>query len=135
MTDVVVELKDKKSKQKLLDEWITKLIFPGDVKDFIQEKKGYNYPDGEFFREFCFYTEEHKYLITAIIREKDDGYLGCGVSCRKMRPGEDWNRGNDLRDGPFSKETWNAIIHSIVTYELVKLSKFQRPEQIPDINA
>jgi hypothetical protein len=131
----IVELKDKKSKQKLLDEWIAKLIFPGKVKDFIQEKKAYNSPQHGYYREFCLYTEDNKYSITAIDREGDDGYLGCVVSCRKARAGEEYNRGNDLPDGPFKEETWNTIIYAIVNYELVKLSDFQRPEKIPDINA
>lgn len=134
MTEVV-ELKDKKSKQKLLDEWVAQLIFPGKIEDFIQDTKGYNSPEGEHFKEFCFYTEDNKYTITAIDRKTDDGYLGCGVSCRKVRPGEDWIRGNDLRDGSFKEETWNAITLSIVSYELVKLSKYKKPDQIPDINA
>jgi hypothetical protein len=134
MTEVV-EMKDKKSKQKLLDEWIAKLIFPGKVKDFIQEKKSFNVPGGEHYREFCFYTEDNKYSVIAIDREKDDGYLGCGVSCRKVRAGEEWIRGNDLPDGSFAEETWNTIIYAIVNYELVKLSNFKKPDQIPDINA
>ena len=134
MTDVV-DLKEKKSKQKVLDEWIAKLIFPGKVSDFIQEKKGYNSPDGEHYREFCFYTEDNRYSITAIDRNEDEGYLGCGVSCRKVRAGEDWIRGNDLPDGPFTEETWNTIIYAIVNYELVKLSQYQKPDEIPDINA
>jgi len=134
MTDVV-DLKDKKGKQKLLDEWVSKLIFPGLVKDFIQEKKSFDVGNGEHFREFCFYTEDNKYSVIAIEREKDDGYLGCGVSCRKVRAGEDWIRGNDLPDGPFTKETWDTIIYAIVNYELIKLSKFQKPDEIPDINA
>lgn len=134
MTDVL-DLKDKKSKQKQLDEWIAKLIFPGDVKDFIQERKGYNSPEHGYYREFCFYTEDNKYVFTAIDREGDDGYLGCGVTCRKARPGEGYNRGNDLPDGPFAHETWNTIINAIVSYELVKLSDYKKPNEIPDINA
>ena len=134
MTDVV-DIKEKKSKQKLLDEWVAELVFPGKVKDFIQEKKGYNSPTGEYYREFCFYTENNKYSITSVDRKDDDGYLGCGVSCRKARPGEGWFRGNDLSDGPFTKETWNMIVRAIVNYELVKLSEYQKPDQIPDINA
>ncbi|MHA1623147.1 MAG: hypothetical protein ACTSVO_13525 [Candidatus Heimdallarchaeaceae archaeon] len=135
MTEVV-EMKDKKSKHKLLDEWVAKLIFPGAVKDFIQVKSEFAVGgDGEHYKEISFYTEENKYSIIAIEREKDDGYLGCGVTCRKVRPGEEWHRGNDLPDGPFTEETWNTIIYAIVNYELVKLSKFQRPDQIPDINA
>lgn len=134
MTDVL-DLKDKKSKQKQLDEWIAKLIFPGKPEDFIQVKSSFRVADEEEYKEFSFYTEDNKYSIIAIDREKDDGYLGCGVSCRKVRAGEDWIRGNDLPDGPFIQETWNTIVYAIVNYELVKLSKYQKPDQIPDINA
>ena len=131
----VVKIKDKKSKQKLLEEWVAQLIFPGKVGDFIQDTKGYNSPEDEHFKEFCFYTEDNKYTITAIDRKKDDGFLCCGVTCRKYRPGEGYHRGNDLRDGSFTKETWDTIVHAIVSYELVKLSKYKKPDQIPDINA
>ena len=134
MTDVV-ELKDKKSKQKLLEEWVAKLIFPGEVKNFIQVKSEFAVGDGEHYKEFSFYTEDNKYSIIAIEREKDEGFLGCGVSCRKARPAEDWVRGNDLPDGPFTEETWNTIIYAIVNYELVKLSKYKKPDEIPDLNA
>ena len=134
MTDVL-DLKDKKSKQKQLDEWIAKLIFPGEIKDFIQVKSQFAVGDGEHYKGFSFYTEDNKYSIIAIEREKDEGYLGCGVTCRKPRPGEDYNRGNDLPDGPFTYETWNTIIYAIVNYELVKLSDYKKPNEIPDINA
>ena len=131
----IVQLKDKKSKQKMLNEWITKLIFPAKMDKFIQEKKGYNSKEHGDYREFCFYTEDNKYSITAMDRQGDDGYLGCGVTCRKHRAGEEFNRGNDLRDGPFTEETWNSITLAIVSYELVKLSEHRKPDQIPDINA
>jgi hypothetical protein len=131
----VVELKDKKPKQKLLDEWIAQLIFPGKTKDFIQEKKAYHSEEHGYYRDCCFYTEDNKYSITAIDRKEDDGYLGCGVTSRKSRAGEEYFRGNDLADGPFTKETWDRILLSIVNYELVKLSKFKKPDQIPDLNA
>jgi hypothetical protein len=49
-----------------------------------------------------------------------------------MRAGEDWVRGNDLPDGPFSKETWDRIIYAIVRYELVKLTPYKKPESIPE---
>ena len=134
MTDVV-ELKDKKSKQKLLEEWVAKLIFPGEVKNFIQVKSEFAVGDGDHHKEFSFYTEDNMYSITAIERSEDDGYLACGVTCRKARAGEGHIRGNDLPDGPFTKETWNTIVYAIVNYELVKLSKYKKPDQIPDINA
>ena len=42
---------------------------------------------------------------------------------RKPRAGEDWNRGRDLADGSYTKETWDKIISNIVSYELVKVIK------------
>jgi len=121
------------TKMQMLDQWLKELIFPGDVEDFFQERSGQG--DGKKeTRSFCFYTEEYLYLITAVERfdgDKDD-YLGCQVSARKARPGEDWLRGNDLPDGPFTKKTWDRIIYAIVSYELVKLSKFQKPDTVPE---
>ena len=67
------------------------------------------------------------WLNVARHRPDDDGYLGCQVTARKARAGEDWNRGNDLPDGPFTEETWRQILNSIINYELVILSKFTKP--------
>lgn len=68
------------------------------------------------------YTFTNCYTIFA----KDDdngGYLGCGVTARKSRPGETWLRGNDLPDGKLNRSTWNRIIKGIVCYELEDISK------------
>jgi len=128
----VVELETRElSKMELLDQWLAQLIFPGKVEDFIQELKGSGDPE-EVKRKFCFYTEEHQYIINAIERSDENSYLGCGVLTRKERAGEDWKRGNDLPDGPFNKETWNRIIYAIVNYELVKLTPFVKPDGIPE---
>ena len=78
------------------------------------------------------YTDEYHYQIIAIDREEDDGYLGCQVSSRKPRAGEDWTRGNDLPDGPFNRETWNKILNAMINYELVKLTKYKKPGTIPE---
>jgi hypothetical protein len=120
-----------KSKMDMLDKWIGKLIFPGEVEDFVKEIKNLKY-EGYFYRETCIYTDAYKYRLCAIDRVEDEGYLGCQVSARKARAGEDWTRGNDLRDGPFLKETWFKILSSIINYELVKLSKFKQPDSIPE---
>jgi hypothetical protein len=131
----VVSITDKEpTRMEMLDQWIKELVFPGDVKDFIQEIDGEGSPK-EVKRRFCFYTDEHKYVIVAIERSVGRSYLGCQVSTRRMRAGEDWVRGNDLPDGEFTKETWNSIIEAVVRYELVKLSKYQKPDSIPDLNA
>jgi len=130
----VISITNKEAtKIESLEQWLKELIFPGKVKDFFQEISGQG-DKKENTRNFCFYTEEYQYFITAVERhdgDKDD-YLGCQVSARKTRPGEDWLRGNDLPDGPFTKKTWDRIIYSIVSYELVKLSEFQKPDTVPE---
>lgn len=126
------EMVKVKSKHQLLDIWIAELTFPGKVSGFIQEVSGSGDGKGEVRRQFCFYTDEHKYSITAIDRKGNKGYLGCTASTRKSRAGEDWTRGNDLPDGPFNKNTWNKIILGILRYEIIKLSAYKRPEGIPE---
>ena len=133
--DKVINFKDAvevKSKHQLLDMWIADFTFPGKVSNFIQDVAGHGTGDGEVSWQFCFYTDEHKYSITAIDRKGDEGYLGCTASTRKPRAGEDWTRGNDLPDGPFNKKTWDKIILGILRYEIIKLSAYKRPEGIPE---
>ena len=128
----VIELTDKDlTLMEMLDQWLVELVFPGKSKDFIQEIEGSG-DTKEVKRKLCFYTEEHQYFITAIERPAGESYIGCGVTTRKARAGEDWLRGNDLPDGPFNKETWNRIIYAIVNYELVKLTPFKKPDTIPE---
>jgi hypothetical protein len=111
--------------------WLNNLIYPGKYDDFIEVIKEYK-TDSEDFLNVCFYTEEHQYFIRAVDKKEEDGYLGCVVSCRKPRAGEDWTRGNDLPDGPLNKETWDNILRSIVRYEIVKLSEYRKPDYKPD---
>lgn len=130
----VISITDKETtKMQMLDQWMKELIYPGDVKDFFQEVSGHGSPE-EVKRDFCFYTKDHQYFINAIERKTgiEDDYLGCQVSARKARAGEDWIRGNDLPDGKFNKKTWDMIINAIVSYELVKLSTFQKPDTVPE---
>ncbi len=75
--------------------------------------------DYEYNVRFKLLTPRYEYTVVAIDRGKDDGYLGCGVSCREPREGEDWTRGRDLADGPFTHETWEKIVHDIIAFELV----------------
>jgi hypothetical protein len=129
----VIHITDKEpTPMKMLDQWLKELVFPGKVKDFIEEVSNKVTRD-EHKRELCFYTEDNCYFINVVVR-KNEGkhYIGCQVNSRKSRPGEDWIRGNDLSDGPFSKETWDRIIYAIVRYELVKLTPYKKPESIPE---
>jgi len=50
-----------------------------------------------------------------------DRYLGAQATCRRVRAGEDWLRGNDLPDGPFCRDTFDRIMLAIVVYEAVEL--------------
>jgi len=74
---------------------------------------------GEERTSVMLYTDGHSYHITAT-----NGYLGCGVSCRKPRPGEDWTRGSDLADGGLDDTTWNRILRDIIVYELKTISDY-----------
>jgi hypothetical protein len=127
---MMIDINKASEKMRDLSMWAEDLVFPGKFKDFIKEIKGFNL-DGAVHREFCFYTESNRYKIYAIDRKEDDGYLSCQVTARKARAGEDWFRGNDLPDGPFTIETWNKILECIVKYELVQLTEYKRPDRIP----
>ena len=105
-------------------EWLKSISRYDKIEDFIM-------PDYKNGVRVSFYTKDHSYHIG--VRKKgerdnldfngkeDNGYLGCTVQTRKPRAGEDWNRGNDLHDGDYSKETWQEIVSDILAYELVKV--------------
>ena len=114
------------SKMELLDQWLGELIFPGEVDDFVQTVRVYK-DETQHLKEMCIYTNQFKYHIIASDRPDDEGYLGCQVSARKARAGEDWIRGNDLPDGDFNEDTWRKILYSIINYELEILSKYTKP--------
>lgn len=126
----VLNLDQEITKMKLLDQWIEELVYPGNPENFVHEGSAEGEP-GKIIRRFYIYTNKHEYNIVAIADENDNGYLGCHVSTRKPRAGENWVRGNDLPDGPFNRNTWDKIINAIVKYELVKLSNFVKPAEIP----
>ncbi len=79
------------------------------------------------------YTATNRYTITAkherppMLGNHDAserrwrGYLGCVATSRVARAGEHWHRGNDLPDGPLTEATWQAILATIVAYEMVKV--------------
>jgi len=100
-------------------EWL-KEICPGDmVIDYTVDKS--NYENGIFLVKV--FTHTYWYQISA---QKD--YLGCAAGVRMARAGEDWNRGNDLPDGKFCRETWERIKDHIIRFELVKVAKYARTE-------
>jgi len=113
------------------DKWLEDLIFPREVDDFIEVLydggQSESEDDFEMKKRISFYTDNNKYTIIAIERGIGDGYLGCDVSARKARPGEDWERGNDLPSGPFNTKTLEQIKNGIIAYELEQLS-VKRPQ-------
>lgn len=71
------------------------------------------------------YTDRNAYWITVhpSALRAGDSYLGCTMTSRKPRAGEDWTRGNDLTDGRFCKDTWDNIVADILTCELVDIKR------------
>lgn len=109
------------NKHEQLKEWFDELLGGYSQEMYINNLSGQG--DGVSVKyKFEFYTDTYKYHIVSIDRNKDEGYLGCVASCRKPIAGEGWHRGNDLPDGPFTKETWDKIVRGIVRYELIQLS-------------
>ena len=101
-------------------EWLKEISRFYKVEDFI-------IPDYKNGIRVFFYTKNNRYRISIKApktkNKKDKGYLGCTVITRKPRAGEDWNRGRDLPDGKYCKETWDKIKNDIIAYELVKVVK------------
>lgn len=84
-----------------------------------------------------FWTRENSYSIvgkpskmSADGKSGDLGYLGCVVSARAPRPGEEHTRGADLADGPFTEDTWNAILADIVSYEAMVVFRAAEPAAV-----
>ena len=111
-----------------LGEWLKPLCRFDKIEDFVLS----DYKEKTLRLQI--FTKNHLYSISAKLPDRsnfakehgdkggyDDGYLGCISQTRKPRAGEDWNRGNDLADGSYSKETFEEIVYDIVAYELVKV--------------
>ena len=111
-------------------EWMKALIFPGEFEEFVHVTKEYQTPHDKVL-DCSIYTDMYKYKFI-VIERSDRSYMGCQVSARKPRAGEDWSRGNDLVDGPLNSETWNKILRDILNYEIVRLSPYRKPDVRPD---
>ena len=103
-------------------EWLKEISRYSKVENFVL-------PDYKNRINVKIYTHDYRYSISIRPKgeknEKDEGYLGCIVTTRKPRVGEDWNRENDLPDGKYCKETWDSIKNAIIGYELVKIPKLK----------
>jgi len=118
-------------------EWLKELCRWGKLDQFVNWKEEI-YTTERYLGICKIYTHNYKYQIKAHVTRDDSTkhgkrfYLGCQVSTRMPRAGEDWTRGNDLPDGPFTKETWQSIKEAIIKYELVKIAKLIRQKGVPE---
>ena len=100
-----------------LTEWIRPYTDRHGVQAFSPNKLRFEQRGDEEAGRLVLATTGHGYSISFA----EGRYLGCTAGSRIARPGENWLRGSDLPDGPFSKDTFDEIIRAIVGYELVKL--------------
>lgn len=118
------------TKHIVLEHWFKEIIRGDSIKNFVEiiECTCDGVTEACFkcgkknTKRYRFYTDTYIYAIVAIDSSEDDGYLGCTASTRKRRAGENWNRGNDLPDGKFIRETWDRIKNAIICYELIPLA-------------
>jgi hypothetical protein len=111
-----------------LTEWLTEL-HPWSPESN-QDCNNYILTDEEFMRyrgitrepreelHVLLFTERHAYHIVASLRDGVAAYFGATASTTFYRTGETWTRGNDLPDGPFSREMWDVILRAILRYEM-----------------
>lgn len=104
-------------------EWLRDFARAGMNKVHIKIDTGWQ-DNREWLFKVLLYTATHSYTISAVDRE-DEGYLGCIANARYPRLGEHWRRGNDLPDGPLTRETWEKIKSDIIAYELVEPAPMQ----------
>ena len=101
-----------------LIDWMNKTVGPN---SFTYE--GFDIPGGWCRAQCKLWTFTNFYSIVGVCKDgAAPHYLGCTAQSRKPRAGEDWTRGNDLPDGPFCKETFDAIVRAIVKYEAVRVA-------------
>ena len=103
-----------------------------EIRDDIPPSDGMAHYSAQIF------TATNIYRISANFGE-GGSYLGCTTTSRMPRAGEDWSRGNDLPDGEFCRETWDAISRAILRYETVDIharpsndlsGKVRRPDEL-----
>jgi hypothetical protein len=89
---------------------------------------------------FRLFTSAHEYFVSAVAPGErllwkgdgpDLGYLGCIAQTLRVRPGERERRGNDLPDGPLTRETLDKILSAMVAYELVEFIAEREPVAEP----
>ena len=100
--------------EMMKNEWLPQICY--DIEKYIHIIE-----DSENKFKFRIYDDNRYYAIVCHT-DTPDGYLGCIMSSRKTRAGEDWTRGSDYPDGKFTIETWEEIKNSIIKRNLEALS-------------
>jgi len=118
------------SKIKQLEKWIKEELCRWTTYERLVDDVSGEGSDVERKWSFKIYTDRYVYRFIAIDRYGKDGYLGCQVSSRKKRAGESWTRGNDLPDGPFTRETWERIKNDMIGWEIVPTAFYPNPETL-----
>ena len=102
-------------------EWADYVMTDEEYADYITKSEDWEINPNRL--HVLLFTNDHSYHISAT---KD--YLGCIAKTRKPRAGETWNRGNDLPDGKFCKETFDSIIRQAFAYEIIAKVKPSKPK-------
>lgn len=106
-----------------MEKWVPKIIRNFKSEDYLHiVEEGGDGGSKEYYIKFNIFTNEYCYSIVAKDIYGEKGYLGCTCSTRRILAGEKHNRGCDLNDGAFVKDTWNGIVSDIVRNELVPLA-------------
>ena len=96
-----------------------------------QGKKGSDY---QADARFVLHTATHYYtvLLSEPSEKKPEGMLMGFSGSRISRIREDWQRGNDIAEGPLTTETWCALLSDIVGMELANdFSDYVKPGETP----
>ncbi len=110
-------------------EWLESVCRYGNVDSvcliFLEEVIVGREKEDRYYYKIYFYTSDNQYSISIYPPiDEYQGYCGCTVSSRKSRPGEFWNRGNDLPDGEYTSETFDRIARRIIQYEMKAIKIF-----------
>lgn len=106
----------------------TKELFPDFISwversfhraDIIKKIKFYVEDQEVEHASVTFYTEKHYYKMSIYPK-----YLGCVMSSRLPRAGEEHIRGMDLLNGKNTIKTWNRMLGAIISTELKAIGEY-----------
>ena len=114
---------------KDLHGWLSEISRYTSIENMVELRGESNHPSEGRKIALRLFTHDYYYDLAAIRPNNPSqaGYLGLVVSARKPRAGESWNRGNDLSDGPYHRDTWEKCKNDIISYELVRVARVANP--------